>query len=199
MLEDFSGKIPEEAISYLDRIRDSAVHMGTLIDDLLAFSRLGRYELRQEEVDMNAVVLDVFDSLAHEYRDRRVEIVIGMLPSARVDRSLLTQVYMNLIGNAIKYTRNCDDAKIEIGCQKKDGEDIYFVKDNGAGFNMTYAEKLFNVFQRLHRQDEFEGTGVGLAIVKRVIDRHNGHIWADAEEGKGATFFFTLGAFKPTS
>ncbi len=193
LLDDFAQDIPDEARGYLRRIHEGAQQMGRLIDDLLAFSRLGRQDLKKSTVDMFALAREVCDSLAGEYAGRQVRIVLGLLPPAYADPGLMTRVYANLIGNAIKYTRQRDIAEIEIGCLHKRGASIYYVKDNGAGFNMQYADKLFGVFQRLHRQDEFEGTGVGLATVKRIIAKHGGEIWAEAEEGKGATFYFTLG------
>ncbi|MEJ5225089.1 MAG: ATP-binding protein, partial [Anaerolineales bacterium] len=193
LLDDFAQDIPSEARGYLRRIHDGAQQMGRLIDDLLAFSRLGRQDLKKSTVDMFAVAREVCDSLAEEYAGRQVRIVLGLLPPAHADYGLITRVYANLIGNAIKYTRHREMAEIEIGCLHKHGTSIYYVKDNGAGFNMKYADKLFGVFQRLHRQDEFEGTGVGLATVKRIITKHGGEIWAEAEEDKGATFYFTLG------
>lgn len=192
LLDDFSQDMSDEARGYLRRIHDGAQHMGHLIDDLLAFSRLGRQDLKKSTVDMLTLAREVCDNLSGEYAGRQVRIVLGLLPPAHADPSLMTRVYANLIGNAIKYTRQREVAEIEIGCLHKRGASIYYVKDNGAGFNMQYADKLFGVFQRLHRQDEFEGTGVGLATVKRIIAKHGGEIWAEAEEGKGATFYFTL-------
>ncbi len=192
LLEDFSQDLPEEIRSYLRRINEGAQHMSRLIDDLLAFSRLGRQEIRKSTVDMLSVAREVCDSLANEYAGRQVRFVFGLIPPAHADPAMVARIYANLIGNAIKYTRQREVAEIEIGCLRQSGPCIYYVKDNGAGFNMQYADKLFGVFQRLHRQDEFEGTGVGLATVKRIVERHGGKIWAEAEEGKGATFYFTL-------
>jgi light-regulated signal transduction histidine kinase (bacteriophytochrome) len=141
---------------------------------------------------VNAIVHNVIDSLAQETANRQVEWDLADLPPATADPALLQQVYANLIGNAVKYTGRCPVARIEIGSISQGGEMVYFVRDNGAGFDMQYAGKLFGVFQRLHRDDEFEGTGIGLAIVHRIITRHGGRIWFEAEVDKGATFFFTL-------
>ncbi len=193
ILDDFAEDVPEEVRKYLLRIQAGSEQMGRLIDDLLSFSRLGRQDIRKNTVDMFALAREVCDSLSGEYAGRQVRIVLGLLPPAHADPGLMTRVYANLVGNAIKYTRQRDVAEIEIGCLRRRGPNVYFVRDNGAGFNMKYADKLFGVFQRLHRQDEFEGTGVGLATVKRIVERHGGKIWAEAEEGQGATFYFTLG------
>lgn len=194
LLDDFEQDMSPEARGYLGRIHDGALQMGRLIDDLLAFSRLGRQDLKKSTVDMLALAREACDSLAGDHAGRQVRIVFGLLPPAHADPGLMTRVYVNLIGNAIKYTRQRDTAEIEIGCLRRPGTNVYYVRDNGAGFSMQYADKLFGVFQRLHRQDEFEGTGVGLATVKRIIAKHGGKIWVEAEEGKGATFFFTLGS-----
>jgi len=137
-------------------------------------------------------VRQVLADLRAEQEGRYVEIVMGELPPCQADPGLLRQVWMNLLSNALKYTRKCEVARIEIGCQKQDGETVYFVRDNGTGFDMQYADKLFGVFQRLHRSEDYEGTGVGLAIVQRIVHRHGGRVWAEAAPGEGATFCFTL-------
>ena len=167
--------------------------MGCLIDDLLEFSRLGRQPINKRKVDTANLVGMLLEELNPQLGCREIEIKVGYLPPCQGDATLLKQVWMNLLSNAIKYSRRRERAVIEIGCVSKNGEKVYMVRDNGAGFDMTYADKLFGVFQRLHRSDEFEGTGVGLAIVKRVISRHGGRVWAEAELERGATFFFTLG------
>jgi PAS domain S-box-containing protein len=193
VLEDFGPQLPEEGKKYLERIRKGGEQMGCLIDDLLAFSRLGRQPMNRRKVDTAKIVSEILEELNPQFGGREVEIKIGHLPPCQGDMTLLKQVWMNLLSNAIKYSRRREKAVVEIGCMSEKGENVYMVRDNGAGFDMTYANKLFGVFQRLHRADEFEGTGVGLAIVQRVISRHGGRVWAEAEVERGATFYFTLG------
>jgi PAS domain S-box-containing protein len=191
--EDYAPNLPAEVVRHLDIIRQNAQQMGRLIDDLLNFSRLGRQPLSKQAVDTAKLVQQVLDSLNSEQEGRRVEISIGELPVCQGDPALLRQVWINLLSNALKFTRQREMARIEIGCQTNaDGEPVYFVKDNGVGFDMQYAGKLFGVFQRLHRAEEFEGAGVGLAIVQRIVRRHGGRVWAEAEPGGGATFYYTL-------
>jgi light-regulated signal transduction histidine kinase (bacteriophytochrome) len=173
-------------------VSDNAQQMGRLVDDLLAFSRLGRQPLRTQRVLPVEIVRGALDELAPEQEGRQVEIMLGELATCQADPVLLRQVYVNLLSNALKFTRRRDVARIEIDCRKVGGEVIYFVKDNGAGFNMRYADKLFGVFQRLHRAEDYDGTGVGLAIVNRIVQRHGGRVWAEAAPEQGATFFFTL-------
>jgi PAS domain S-box-containing protein len=193
VLEDFGPQLPGEARGYLERIRNGGRRMGELIDDLLAFSRLGRQAVNRQAVDPAKIVREVLDELKPQQDGRQIEVRIGELPACQGDPALLKQVWVNLISNAIKYTRGREPAVVEIGSAGKNGGGIcYFVRDNGAGFDMQYANKLFGVFQRLHRADEFEGTGVGLAIVQRIVHRHGGRVWAEAETGRGATFYFTL-------
>jgi light-regulated signal transduction histidine kinase (bacteriophytochrome) len=163
-----------------------------LIDDLLAFSRLSRQSMNRHQMDTGKLTQEVLVELKPLMEGRQIEIKAGNLPACAGDRALLRQVWINLISNAIKYTQGRDLAIIEIGCSRNKGEDVFFVRDNGAGFDMKYVNKLFGVFQRLHRADEFEGTGVGLAIVQRIVHRHGGRIWAEAEVDRGATFHFTL-------
>jgi PAS domain S-box-containing protein len=191
-LEDFGRQLPEEGRRQLEKICTSGRRMGELIDDLLAFSRLSRQPLRRQNVDPITVVRGVLDELIPLQPDRAIEVRFGPLPPCQGDPALLKQVWVNLLSNAIKYTRGREPAIVEIGCLNETGETVYFVRDNGTGFDMKYAGKLFGVFQRLHRSDQFEGTGVGLAIVQRIIHRHGGRVWAEAEEGRGATFHFTL-------
>ncbi len=193
VLEEFGSQIPAEAARYLGRIRNGGVQMGQLIDDLLAFSRLGRQSLNRQSVNTERLVQNVIDDLAPQREGRLIEIKVTILPGCRGDPALIKQVWVNLISNAVKYTRGREPALIDIGCDQVDGETVYRVGDNGTGFDMQYADKLFGVFQRLHRSDEFEGTGVGLAIVQRIVHRHGGRVWAEAKEGRGATFRFTLG------
>lgn len=194
--EGYAEKMPEEAQRYLRMIQSNAGQMGQLVDDLLAFSRLGRKELQKQPVDARQLVQQVLEELQSERDGRNVDVAIGELPLLHADPSLLKQVFVNLISNALKYTRIRDQARIEVGSYNTNGNGnggmVYFVRDNGAGFDMRYADKLFGVFQRLHRAEEFEGTGVGLATAERIISRHGGRIWAEAEPNEGATFFFTL-------
>ena len=194
LLDEYSEALSDDARRYLGIIRTSAVQMGTLIDGLLRFSRLGRQPLNRHPVTVNPLVGQVLQELQPELDGRSVEIVVADLPPCRADATLLRQVFANLIGNALKFTRSRKDARIEVGAFEQGGETVYFVKDNGVGFNMRYADKLFGVFQRLHRPEEYEGTGVGLAIVQRIILRHGGRIWAEAEPKRGASFYFVLGA-----
>jgi len=192
VLEDFGSQIPEEGKRYLERIRDGGARMGVLIDDLLAFARLSRQPVNRQNVDTARLVQNAIDELKPQRDGRQIEIRIGNLPPCQGDAALLKQIWVNLISNAIKYTRGRVPAIIEIGCKLDDGGTTYLVRDNGAGFDMKYVNKLFGVFQRLHRTDEFEGTGVGLAIVQRIVHRHGGRVWAEAEVNHGATFCFTL-------
>ncbi len=166
--------------------------MGLLIDDLLTFSRLSRVPLSKRPIDTASLVRSVLEDLAPQREGRQIDIRVDALPGCEGDPALLKQVWVNLLSNAIKYTRKRDAAVIEIGCTAEDEGGVYFVRDNGTGFDMRYAHKLFGVFQRLHRAEEYEGTGVGLAIVQRVIHRHGGRVWAEAAVDQGATFYFTL-------
>jgi PAS domain S-box-containing protein len=192
VMEDYSNLLPEEGQRFLRTIRTAAQRMGTLIDDLLAFSRLSRAPLKKEEVNTAKQVRSVLEELDSQREGRNVEIRIGELPPCLGTPAMLGHVWSNLLANALKYSRQRDPAIIEIGCKAEEGEDVFFVRDNGAGFDMKYAHKLFGVFQRLHHAEEFEGTGVGLAIVQRIIHRHGGRIWVDAALDRGATFYFTL-------
>jgi len=191
LLEDYGPQLPSLAQHYLQVVRKNAQQMGRLIDDLLALSRLGRQPLTKRPVMPADLVRQVLEELSAGQEGRRVEIQIDDLPPCQADPALLKQVFINLISNALKFTQGRETARIEIGCQPCEGSVVYFVRDNGVGFDMRYANKLFGVFQRLHSADEYEGTGVGLAIVQRIIHRHGGRIWAKAEEGQGATFYFT--------
>jgi PAS domain S-box-containing protein len=198
LLEEHSRQLDENGRNYLERIRDGGRRMGELIDDLLAFSQLSRQSLKGQEVDSVGLVQAVLDETGMLPAGRQIEVRLGKLPACQGDPALLKQVWFNLISNAVKYSRGREPAVIEIGCDQTNGENIFYVRDNGTGFDMRYAPKLFNVFQRLHRLEEFEGTGVGLAIVRRIIERHGGRVWAEAAEGRGATFYFTLnGTIQP--
>jgi light-regulated signal transduction histidine kinase (bacteriophytochrome) len=167
--------------------------MGALIDDLLVFSRMSRAELRCSRVSTDSLVHEAVEGLQTEINGRHINWKIDALPEVDADPAMLQQVWVNLISNAVKYTRPRDPAKIEIGCADSgNGEYIFFVHDNGVGFDMQYAHKLFGVFQRLHRLEEFEGTGIGLANVSRIVHRHGGRVWAEAKPDAGATFYFSL-------
>jgi PAS domain S-box-containing protein len=190
--EDFAPQLPDEARQYLANIQRGSRSMSRLVDDLLNLARVGRQELNYEEVDLNALANEVARELTSEVRDRAIEWQVGPLPKVRADAGLLRQVMSNLLSNAVKYTRPRSPAVIEIGSAASAKEVEIFVKDNGVGFNMNYVAKLFGVFQRLHRSEDFEGTGVGLAIVDRVVRRHGGRVWAESTVGKGAAFHFTL-------
>jgi PAS domain S-box-containing protein len=196
LLDEASGSLTRDQIEYVQEIRNGARHLGQLVDDLLNFSRLGRQPLIMHEVSMNAVVRSVVSEIQSnaETQSRTIEWSIGSLPDAIGDSTLLRQVVRNLVSNAVKFTKTRETSTIEIGSKTMGPQPVYFVKDNGVGFNMKYAEKLFGVFQRLHLQEDFEGTGVGLASVQRIILKHGGKVWAEAQEDHGATFFFTLGS-----
>jgi len=189
--DDYNPKLDAEAKRFIDNIKYNATKMGMLIDDLLAFSRLGRKEIQKSNIDMNEltkeVLVDINKSIAHN-----AEIKIGNLHSAKVDYSLMRQVMFNLISNAVKYSSKKEHPLVEIFSKEKNGEIIFSVTDNGVGFDIRYVDKLFGVFQRLHSQKDFEGTGVGLAIVHRIIAKHRGKIWAEGKVNEGATFYFSL-------
>ncbi len=199
VLLDPRVKISEEKTRrYIQLIRDGSTQMGRLINDLLAFSRLGRQELARHTVDLAQLCRDAYNELAGEQPDPRVELRLHPLPSADGDPALLRVVFVNLLSNALKYSRSRESVLIEVGVtgDTKVKTPVFYVRDNGVGFDMRHSAKLFGVFQRLHHAHEFEGTGVGLATVRRIIGRHGGRIWAEAEPDKGATFFFTLAAEK---
>jgi light-regulated signal transduction histidine kinase (bacteriophytochrome) len=192
LLREETPKLTESGEHYLKVIGSSSRQMEALIENLLSFSRAGSTEMAQEWIDTAAVVERVREELSVETRHRKIEWKVGALPRVYVDGALFKQVWMNLLGNAVKYTRQRETAEISIGCVEKKGEFEFSVQDNGAGFDMRYVDKLFGVFQRLHYKEEFDGTGIGLANVRRVIARHGGRTWAYGEVDKGAAFFFTL-------
>jgi signal transduction histidine kinase len=192
LTEEYAAGMPEAARHYLERIRENAQKMDHLVSALLALSRLGRQAIAMQAVEPRQLVADVLGELTGEQNGRRVEITVGALPSCVADGVLLKQVYMNLISNALKFTRTREVAKITVGCRSENGLNTYFVQDNGVGFDMQYVGKLFGAFQRLHRAEEFAGTGVGLATVKRIVLRHGGDVLAASEVGKGTTMYFTL-------
>jgi signal transduction histidine kinase len=190
--EDYEESFDEEARRITGNIISNVKMMGRLIDDLIAFSRLGKREILRRDVDMKALAEVCVAELLLTWPEEKFSVVAGDLPGCRGDEDLIKQVWMNLIGNALKYSSLKEEPRIEIGSTKNAAGVIYFVRDNGAGFDMKYADKLFKVFQRLHSQEEFEGTGVGLALVKRIIDKHKGRIWAESAPGNGAAFYFSL-------
>jgi light-regulated signal transduction histidine kinase (bacteriophytochrome) len=190
--EEFGGEMPEEATKYLTRIRNGTQNMGHLVDDLLNLARVGRQELNFKPASLRALVDEVIEEMADETKASTVEWTIGDLPTIPCDSGLIKQVFANLLSNAVKYSRPRPIARIEIGLTESRDQTAIFVRDNGVGFNMKYVSKLFGVFQRLHRAEEFEGTGVGLATVQRIVRKHGGEIWVESEVEKGATFYFTL-------
>lgn len=191
--EDLGERLDDDSRRMLNVIRSEAQRMSRLIDDLLAFSRLGRQQVAPEPIDMHAMAQEVFDELAALAPGRQLHLVLHPLPPAIGTPSMVRQAWVNLLSNAIKFTQGREPGMIEIGTQVGElGAPIYYVKDNGAGFDMRYADKLFGVFQRLHSGEKFEGTGIGLSLVKRIVERHGGRVWAEAEVDHGATFYFTL-------
>ncbi len=198
LLSECNGCRFDDGRRYAQTIAKAAASMGTLIDDLLRLSRTNRQEMRFQEVDMNQVLREALIPIREGCSARIVEWSVGDLPPVRGDHNLLRLAWSNLLDNAVKYTRNAPVARIEVACQEVGSEHVFSIRDNGVGFDMRYAGNLFGVFQRLHRQDEFEGTGIGLATVQRIVARHKGRIWAEAEEGKGAVFRFALPVGDPT-
>jgi PAS domain S-box-containing protein len=194
MLQKGAGpSLSKENLLHLTTISEAAKRMGHLIDDLLSFSRVGRAELRKAEVNLDDLIQETLRDFEVQTKERNIVWEIHPLPHVRADRALLKMVLVNLMSNAVKFTGNRTDAKIEIGCvPDENGETAIFIRDNGAGFNPKYAEKLFGVFQRLHSHDEFEGTGIGLANVQRIINRHGGRVWAEGVVDGGATFYFSI-------
>jgi light-regulated signal transduction histidine kinase (bacteriophytochrome) len=192
--EEYGSKMEPDAQQYLSRIQNGVKNMGRLIDDLLRLAQLGRKKLVSEATDLNSMLKDVLADLQSECQDRQIDWQIGDLSSVVCDSGLVRQVFANLISTAVKYTRKREIAIIEVGQVEEDGVSVIFVRDNGAGFDEKYAGKLFGVFQRLHRAEDFEGTGVGLSTVQRIVKKHGGEVWAKGEVDKGATFFFALTA-----
>ncbi len=192
MIRNNSAQLNESGLRFLNIIADSTFEMGNLIDALLKFSRLGRTELHRERISSKDIVDHAIKSLSDELSGRNIEINISKMPDTLGDESLINQVWINLISNAIKYSRKQEKAVIDIGGKTENGEAIFYIKDNGAGFDMKYADKLFGVFQRLHKSRDFEGIGIGLANVNRIVMRHGGKCWAEGEVEKGATFLFSI-------
>jgi len=191
--EEYGSKIPAEAQSLVQKIRRGSQNMGHLVDDLLNLSRIGKKELARHKTELTPLAESAVAEIQLDNGSRSIDWQIEALPAMDCDSGLIKQVFINLLSNAAKYTRPRENARVEVGQKTVDGTMAIYVRDNGVGFNMKYANKLFGVFQRLHRPEEFEGTGVGLATVARIIRKHGGNIWAEAELHKGATFYFTLG------
>ncbi len=192
VIEDYGPQLPEGCRLQLQTIRRGAQKMGALIDDLLAFSRLSRTHLNKRRVDTGELVRSALEDLRADQLDRQITLHIEELPTCFGDAALLKQVWMNLLSNAFKYTQKREATVVEIGCTQSPEGCAFFVRDNGTGFDMLYAGKIFGVFQRLHRAEDYAGTGVGLAIVERIVHRHGGRVWAEAAVDEGATFYFTL-------
>ncbi|HET7817855.1 MAG TPA: ATP-binding protein [Bacteroidia bacterium] len=193
-LGDYGKLLDDEGKRLINTILKSGIKMGSLIDDLLSFSQLGRKELIKTTISMNTLVSNIWNDSYKPNEERNVELRMKELPDAYAEKSTIQQVWVNLISNALKYTKNKKETVIEIAGEKKGNETLYYIKDNGSGFDMEYYNKLFGVFQRLHSQEEFEGTGVGLAIAERIITKHGGKIWAKGKVDEGATFYFSLPA-----
>lgn len=191
LTEDYADKLDDEAKRLLGSLRQNARKMNNLIESLLKLSKLGRKAVEKSETDVTKLVQDAIREIGRS-SENKTDIKLTSLISAQADHSLLSQVWVNLISNAIKYSSKKENPQVEIGCNKQENEIIYYIKDNGAGFSMEYADKLFGVFQRLHSTNEFEGTGVGLAIVQRIVAQHGGRVWAEGKVNEGATFYFSL-------
>jgi light-regulated signal transduction histidine kinase (bacteriophytochrome) len=194
LIEDFANQLPDEGHNYLMRIRTAAQRMAQLIDDLLNLSRVSRAPIEPVTVNLSSLAHNIIRELQQTQPERIVEVMIAVDLMARADQRLMRMVLENLLSNAWKFTSKQEYARIEFGIQETDRQPAYFVKDNGAGFDMMYADKLFGTFQRLHANSEFPGIGIGLAIVQRIMHRHGGRVWAEGKVDKGATFYFTLGA-----
>jgi two-component system, sensor histidine kinase and response regulator len=192
ILEDHADQVDEETKRLLNIISANAKKMGILIDELLSFSKLGKREVNKGNVNMNALLKSALEEIKASEEAKKVTWNIQNLPDCYGDYHLLKQVLINLISNAVKYSAKKSSPQIEIGSETNENENIYYIKDNGVGFDMKYADKLFHVFQRLHTLTEFEGTGVGLAFVHRIVTRHNGKVWAESYKDKGATFYFSI-------
>jgi len=192
LLEDYSGELDDEGKRLVNAIVQRTVTMGALIDDLLSFSRISRQQLSLQSIDMTGLARELVEKLSGDGATAAVTFQVAELPPARGDRSMIAQVLENLLANAIKFSRKTEHPTVELGSSAGEGEQIYFVKDNGIGFDMKYVDAIFGVFQRLHSSEDFEGTGVGLAIVEQIITKHGGKVWAEGRPGEGATFYFSL-------
>jgi two-component system sensor kinase len=192
LIEDYEDDLDAEGQRLLNVVYESAQRMGRLIDDLLAFSRLGHCEMRRQPISMKRLAYETFDAVQQDRPHQPAQLRLHDLPRAEGDRAMVRRVFGHLVANAFKFTQHQRNAVVEIGTYQENGSTAYFVRDNGTGFDMDYADKLFGVFERLHDPNEFEGTGVGLAIVERIVRRHGGRVWAEGAVGEGATFYFTL-------
>ena len=192
VLEEYGDSLDPQCRQYLEKIQDSARRLGNMLGDMHALARVSQQELRRRRVDLNALVREVKQELASEAMGRSVTWKIADLPALECDPEMMKQVFSHLIANALKFTRNQPTARVEIGSLQQDGTLTFFVRDNGVGFDMKFADRLFGLFQRLHPQQDFEGRGAGLALVQRILQRHGGRVWAEAEPEKGATFYFSL-------
>ena len=199
LLEEYAPQLDDTAQRYVGRVRDAVGRMEIMVNALLNLGRVGRREPRLKPTALRSVVDAAIGELEGQTRDRKVEWRVGPLPEVECDAELIDSVISNLLSNAVKYSRGKDDTVIEVGQTQVGGDTAIFVRDNGVGFDMRYSQKLFGVFQRLHAAEEFEGTGIGLATAQRVVHKHGGRIWAEAEVGKGATFFFTLAGLNPAT
>jgi light-regulated signal transduction histidine kinase (bacteriophytochrome) len=197
LVESNGERLSDEGREYLTLIRDSTREMGQLVDDLLGLARIGRANLTVQLTGLDSIVEGVVSDLKRANNERALEWKIEKLPFVECDAGLMRQVFTNFLSNAVKFTRPREPAIIHVGTTKHAGSPVIFVRDNGVGFNIKHADKLFGVFQRLHRQEDFEGTGVGLATVQRIIQKHGGRVWAEAAVDQGATFYFTLGSAAP--
>jgi len=196
LVEEFGANLAPGARHYLDRIQAGTQNMGVLVDELLHLARVGRHALNRRTTNLKELVAEVITLLLPESEGRQVEWAISDLSTAQCDPVLVRQIFQNLLSNALKFTRPRAQAVIEVSCREEDGQPVFMVRDNGIGFNMKYVDKLFGVFQRLHRAEDFEGTGIGLATVQRIVHKHGGQVWAEGELDKGAAFYFTLGLGK---
>lgn len=192
ILEDYANGLDPQCRKYFERIQEDALKMGSMVDDLLRLSHLGKQKLCRQPAALEPLVQDLVRDLSRSAGTRQIEWKMGELPHAHCDAPMVKQVFSNLLGNALKFTRPVTQAVIETGAINENGNTIFFVRDNGAGFDMKYADKLFSVFQRLHPPQDFEGNGVGLAMAQRIVRLHGGRIWAESAAGQGATFYFTL-------
>ncbi len=194
LLEEYNADLPEDARRHLSRIREGTRRMGMMVDDLLNLTRVGRKKLSVQLTGLSPLLEEAIGDLQPEMAGREIEWQIGKLPFVECDPGLVKQVFANLLSNAVKFTRPQEHTVIEVGAATQDGRPVFFVRDNGVGFSMKYVDKLFGVLQRLHRPEDFEGTGIGLATVRRIVHKHGGRVWAEGELNKGATFYFTLEA-----
>jgi len=192
ILKKVGDKFDEETMRKFNVIRSNAQMMGQLIDDILTLSRVVKKHLSTSQLEMDAVIREVWKELETINPERNMKLTVQDVPVSYGDRTLIKQVYANLLSNAVKFTKYRDPALIETGGYAEGNENVYYVRDNGVGFEMEYYDKLFGIFQRLHKPDEFEGTGVGLATVERIVQRHGGRVWAEGKVNEGATFYFTL-------